>query len=79
VGFRWFVRQQARTLGVRGWVRNHADGSVEVEAEGDPSVLAQLRSTLAKGPPGAHVTSVDDVAGRGAEPPALPDPFAILR
>jgi acylphosphatase len=80
VGFRWFVRQQARTLGVRGWVRNRADGSVEVEADGEPTALAQLRASLARGPAGARVTSVDDLPIQGGEPAAeLPDPFAIVR
>ena len=35
VGFRWFVREAARALGLAGWVRNRPDGSVEVAAEGD--------------------------------------------
>jgi hypothetical protein len=34
VGFRYFVMREARALGLSGWVRNQADGSVEVEAEG---------------------------------------------
>ena len=78
VGFRWFVREQARQLGVRGWVRNRADGSVEVEAEGDIGTLQQLRRVLARGPVGAHVSSVDelptlDSAGE------RPFPFSIVR
>jgi acylphosphatase len=81
VGFRWFVRQQARALGVRGWVRNRTDGSVEVEAEGEAAALRELRASLARGPSGAYVASVDDV--RASEPDTdrqdLPDPFAILR
>ena len=34
VGFRYFTVTQARRLGVRGWVRNCRDGSVELEAQG---------------------------------------------
>ena len=34
VGFRWFVRDRAEALGLVGWVRNRADGAVEVVAEG---------------------------------------------
>jgi len=41
VGFRWFTQNAASAYGIGGWVRNRADGSVEMEAEGDrPSVEA---------------------------------------
>ncbi len=79
VGFRWFVRERARALGVRGWVRNCSDGCVEVHADGDASALERLRASLADGPPGAHVTAVDDVPASGPQSPELPHPFAILR
>jgi acylphosphatase len=62
VGFRWFVRETARDLGLAGWVRNRPDGTVEVAAEGSAVTLERLRDELQKGPPGAAVTSVDDLA-----------------
>ena len=34
VGFRWFVEREAHILQIAGWVRNNADGSVEVLAQG---------------------------------------------
>jgi acylphosphatase len=77
VGFRWFVRERARALGVRGWVRNRSDGSVEVEAEGDAGTLEQLRELLWNGPAGAHVRAVDEVGGGSAG--ERPYPFAIVR
>ena len=61
VGFRWFVREQARELRVAGWVRNRADGTVEVAAEGTSAALGQFRAALADGPAGAAVASVDDL------------------
>jgi acylphosphatase len=76
VGFRWFVNQIARELGVAGWVRNCADGTVEVAAEGEDRSIGVLRARLAKGPPGAVVRSVDD-AGPVSEP--LVKPFTIAR
>ena len=79
VGFRWFVRQRARELGVRGWVRNRSDGSVEVQADGESAALEALRASLAAGPPGAHVTAVDELPEGEAQPPELPRPFTILR
>jgi acylphosphatase len=78
VGFRWFVRERARELGVRGWVRNRGDGAVEVEAEGDVGTLEQLLQLLRKGPPGALVSSVDEVADGGSTG-ERPYPFSIVR
>lgn len=65
VGFRWFVAQQARALGLAGWVRNNEDGSVEVAACGAESVLLDLRRRLAEGPPAARVDAVDDIEASG--------------
>lgn len=77
VGFRWFVREQARALGVKGWVRNRSDGCVEVVAVGGEAVLGQLRALLRRGPAGAQVHSVEprsDAPTIGAM-----DPFGILK
>jgi acylphosphatase len=76
VGFRWFVREQGRLLGVRGWVRNRPDGAVEVSADGEPTALEQLRARLILGPPGADVHNLEDLA-EPTEP--LPASFTILR
>jgi acylphosphatase len=78
VGFRWFVRERARELGVRGWVRNRADGSVEVEAGGESERLARLRQLLSQGPRGAHVSGLDEIPASGTEG-ELPEPFSIVR
>ena len=59
VGFRWFVWQKARVLGLSGGVRNHDDGSVEVIAEGPRCDLEALAELLKEGPLGAGVTRVD--------------------
>ena len=42
VGFRYATHRQATRLGLSGWVRNAADGSVEAEFEGDKAVLKEL-------------------------------------
>ena len=42
VGFRWFTHDAAAREGVQGWVRNLADGSVEVVAEGEQSSVDRL-------------------------------------
>lgn len=60
VGFRWFVEREAHVLGVSGWVRNNADGSVEVLAQGTRDQLLGLRSRLRQGPRAARVDDVEE-------------------
>jgi len=60
VYFRYFVRNVAITLGLKGYVRNLAGGdAVEVEAEGDKQRLDKLVEQLRIGPPGARVKRVE--------------------
>ena len=60
VGFRWFVARHARGLGLSGFARNLADGTVEVVAAGaDEEALARLEELLRNGPANATVTRVD--------------------
>lgn len=59
VGFRFAMCQQARRLGVTGWVRNRRDGSVEALAAGSDEQLAALQRWAQHGPAGALVESVD--------------------
>lgn len=58
VGFRYATERRARALGLTGYVRNEADGSVLVVAEGVPERLGQLLDWLRRGPPGARVAAV---------------------
>ena len=53
VCFRAWTREQAERLGVAGWVRNCADGSVEAQLEGDAQAVARLTDLLGQGPDGA--------------------------
>jgi acylphosphatase len=59
VGFRWFVEREARTLGLGGWVRNRANGSVEVLASGTNQQLNALYDKLKQGPRAARVDNVE--------------------
>jgi acylphosphatase len=77
VGFRWFVREEARRLGLSGRVTNLSGGDVEVEAGGERSSLERLRTALQVGPAGAHVERMIDVDGPAAT--SLPYPFNIER
>jgi acylphosphatase len=60
VFFRYFVRDVAKTLGLRGYARNLPSGdAVEVQAEGEKQRLEQLVQQLKVGPPGAWVRKVE--------------------
>jgi len=58
VGFRYFVLDAARELGLAGTVRNLRGGQVEVVAEGERTELERLAAALREGPPAARVTNV---------------------
>jgi acylphosphatase len=77
VGFRWFTMRAARRLGLAGWVRNDADGSVEVLVEGSEAAVDRFVEALRSGPEGASVAEVR----RGAETAGdrLPHPFEIVK
>lgn len=59
VNFRHSCLRRATELGVRGWVRNAADGTVEVIAEGPRDAVEHLLEWCRHGPPYAHVTGVE--------------------
>jgi acylphosphatase len=69
VGFRYFCRDEARAAGVRGWVRNRPDGSVELEAEAAPAALETFFARVKTGHPWARVVRWDEstLAPRGDE------------
>jgi acylphosphatase len=59
VSFRAYTADEARRLGVKGWVRNVPDGRVELEAEGERRSLEALVRWCEVGPPAARVDGVD--------------------
>ena len=59
VGFRWAVQREARRLGLVGYAENLPDGSVRVEAEGEPQRLDELEAFLRAGPRLAEVNQLD--------------------
>ena len=64
VFFRGWTRDEARQLGVAGWVRNCLDGSVEAHLEGEEAAVDQLIAMMRSGPSGAEVDdlTVDDAS-----------------
>jgi acylphosphatase len=76
VGFRYFVWREAEALGVDGWVRNRADGTVEVLARGTNEELDRLRDRIQEGPRMSRVTSIS-VIDEGDQD--VPQGFQIRR
>lgn len=62
VFFRQSTADTARRLGLDGWVRNCADGSVEGHAHGAADALEALHHWLHQGPPAARVDRVEWIA-----------------
>jgi acylphosphatase len=58
VGYRYAMCDEARSLGVTGWVRNRRDGSVEALLKGDPAAIEALVAWARRGPRGARVTEL---------------------
>lgn len=67
VGYRYFVCRAAALCGVRGYVKNLADGSVEAYAVGDASALAAFAGMLRQGPAHGLVREVAELPAVVAE------------
>ena len=59
VGFRWFTADAAAREGISGWVRNLANGRVEIAAEGEAAAMTRFERTVRQGPAHAHVDEVE--------------------
>jgi acylphosphatase len=59
VGFRYHTFLKATGLGLSGFVRNQPDGSVYIEAQGEPGAVRQLIEWCHSGPTRADVSAVD--------------------
>jgi len=58
VGYRMWAERTASALGIRGWVRNRADRSVELLAIGDDGAVDALIEACGQGPRHAEVSGV---------------------
>ncbi len=74
VGFRWWTRQTADTLGVVGTVENLPDGTVRIVAGADAETMTRFADKLRHGPGMARVDAVDET---DAELPEDLDSFSI--
>ena len=79
VGFRWYVRAQARALELAGWVRNEPDGAVVLVASGEAASLDALELQLHIGPRHSTVTNVVRRELTSFDAVGLPTTFVIER
>jgi acylphosphatase len=59
VFYRASTQREARRLGVTGWVKNRADGSIEIVAEGEEDAIKEFVGWANHGPTAARVDQVD--------------------
>jgi acylphosphatase len=59
VGYRDWAKTAGRRLGLIGWVRNRADGSVEALIVGEEKAVGQMIEACRRGPPLARVDGID--------------------
>ena len=69
VWYRAWTERQARSLGLNGWVRNCADGSVEALFSGPADTVRDMIMRCHGGPPAARVDRVEEFP---ADPPPVP-------
>jgi acylphosphatase len=69
IGYRAWMVEKARDLGVSGWVRNRLDGSVEALIAGDIAAVEELSRLCRRGPRLAEVASIEEDL---ADPPEHP-------
>lgn len=59
VYYRWFTQDKAKSFDLTGWVRNLADGRVELVCEGEKGLILDFIKELEIGPPSAYVASIN--------------------
>jgi acylphosphatase len=75
VFYRAWTAEQARGLGITGWIRNCPDGAVEAHLSGEEQAVTALVERMRRGPPGAQVASLSEESVA----PEAGDGFAIRR
>lgn len=65
VGYRNYIAYKAGRFGIRGWVRNRADGSVEAVVQGAPQAVEEIIACARRGPRAATVEQVEVTAAEG--------------
>ncbi|SDX17553.1 acylphosphatase [Marininema mesophilum] len=60
VGFRWFTQRTALRLKIYGWVRNRADGTVEIDAQGETQAMKRFVKKIHQGNIRSKVVQLDE-------------------
>jgi acylphosphatase len=63
VGYRAWIKHQARLRRLDGWARNRRDGSVEALFAGPPDVVSEMIAVCRRGPPSSRVEVIEDEPG----------------
>lgn len=71
VAFRAWTQTEAEARGLRGWVRNQADGSVRALIAGPAAAVDAMEAALRDGPPAARVTGVEVAAAEAPQAEAF--------
>lgn len=59
VGYRFYATRVARRMGLKGWIQNNRDGSVEALVEGEKQAIDDWVEEIREGPRYAEVTKID--------------------
>ena len=76
VGYRAWTERAARQRGLRGWVRNRRDGTVEAVFAGAIEDVASMVEACRRGPTASHIDHVDVAVGSAAD--LTGDGFTVL-
>jgi acylphosphatase len=69
VGYRAWTQRTALRLGLEGWARNRADGSVEAVFAGETAIVAEMIEACRHGPSNARVDDLEQHAATDADRP----------
>jgi acylphosphatase len=61
VGFRWYTKDIAKQLGIKGYVKNLSDGRVEIIAQGNEDSLKNFIFELKKGQLGENISNIETI------------------
>ncbi len=76
VGYRYFAQDVARSLSIKGWVKNLLDGNVECLAAGTEENLENFEKKIRKGPPLSRVVNMEREI-ISIEDVSVPDDFSV--